>query len=154
VLLEVPGSAGGLAFDDGTGAVMTLVGKNVAFSRFTIPTCFGGIYSVAALEATTTPSCGWGPRTGSRCAPDVRVRHHHVGIVVHQERGSGGADALTYDNDNPLPPVMDGLGRGARSSTAAAPVRVGLPAAAEGQNVYALVNGQVRGPYVVGSAAR
>jgi hypothetical protein len=139
-----------MAFDDGTGAVMTLVGKGVAFSRFTIPTCFGGIYSVACLDGDDDSELWVGTENGAT----LRAKTFESDIITRQIVLPNAVPAapthLTYDNDNPLPPVMDGWVRCPLVNNGGAQYAVGLPAVSVGLNVYAYVNGQVRGPYVVG----
>jgi hypothetical protein len=138
------------AFDDGTGAVMTLVGKGVAFSRFTIPACFGGIYSVAALDSDDDSELWVGTENGVT----LRARTFESDITVKQVVVPNAVPAApthtTYDNDNPLPPIMDAWIRRPLVNQGGAQYATGLPASSVGQNAYALVNGQVRGPYVVG----
>jgi hypothetical protein len=141
-----------LAFDDGTGAVMTLVGKNVAFSRLTIPTCLGGIYSVAALEGDESEL--W---VGTESGITLRARTFESDIVtrhlVIKNANPAAPTRVTYDADNPLPPVMDSWARRPLVNTGGLQYVVGLPAAAEGQSVYLLINGQLRGPLVVAAGA-
>lgn len=146
------------AFDDGTGAVMTLVNRGAglsrqtipAFSRFTIPACFGGIYNVASMDGDDDSELWIGTENGLT----LRARTFESDIVVKQVQILNAAPAapthLTYDADNPLPPVMDGWVRASLVNTGGVQSAAGLPLSTVGQNVYAFINGQVLGPFVVG----
>jgi hypothetical protein len=137
------------AFDDGTGAVMSLVGKNAAFSRLSVPACFGGLYNVAALDGDLDSELWVGTENGVT----LRARSFESDIVVRQVALQNAAPAapthLVYAADNPLPPVMDSWVRAPLVNQGGAQYVVGLPACAVGQNAYVFTNGQVRGPYAV-----
>lgn len=137
------------AFDDGTGAVMTLVGKGVAFSRFSIPARFGGIYSVASLDSDNDSELWVGTENGAT----LRMRTFESDIATKYLSVSNANPSppthIVYDTDNPLPPCMDGWVRRPLVNSGGLQYISGLPATMEMQNAYALVNGQVRGPYVV-----
>jgi hypothetical protein len=142
------------AFDDGTGAVMTLVGKSVAFSRLTIPACFGGLYSVASLD-TDEDSELW---VGTENGVTLRARTFESDIVVKEVQLAAAVPAapmhVKYDGEIPLPPVMDGWVRVALVNQGGVQYAQGLPACSVGQSAYALVNGQVLGPYVVAAGGK
>jgi hypothetical protein len=138
-----------LAFDDGTGAVMTLVGKALGFSRFTIPACYGGIYNVAALEGDGDSELWVGTENGTTLwaqtlESDIVVKRIQLPNAVPLA-----PTHVTYDTENPLPPVMDGWSRRPLVNQGGAQYVAGLSTALVGQNAYALINGQVFGPYAV-----
>jgi hypothetical protein len=150
------------AFDDGTGAVMTLVNRGTglsritipAFTRFTIPAAFGGIYNVASFDGDDDSELWVGTENGVT----LRAKTFESDILVKQILISNANPAapthLVYDNDNPLPPIMDSWVRAPLVNTGGVQSAFGLPAAAVGQNAYAYVNGQIQGPYVVAAGGQ
>jgi hypothetical protein len=138
-----------LALDDGTGAVMTLVGKGVAFSRFTIPACFGGIYNVVALDGDNDSELWVATENGVTLRARTFESDIEVKLVSLLNAVPAAPTHLVYNNDNPLPPVMDAWVRAPLVNTGGAQYVIGLPASSVGQNAYALVNGQVRGPFAI-----
>jgi hypothetical protein len=150
------------AFDDGTGAVMTLVNRGAglsrqtipAFARFTIPACFGGIYNVASLDGDDNSELWIGTENGVTLRAKTFESDIETKEVVLLNAVPAPPTHLQYDKDNPLPPVMDGWVRAALVNAAGVQSASGLPASAVGQNAYALVNGQVFGPYVVAAGGK
>jgi hypothetical protein len=147
--LKSPVQRAVLAMDDGTGAVMTLVGKTVAFSRLTIPACFGGIYNVASLN-TDADSELW---VATENGVTLRAKTFESDILTYEVLVPNAAPAapthFKYNTENPLPPVMDGWVRAPLVNQGGIQYIRGLAACLVGQSVYALINGQVQGPYVV-----
>lgn len=134
------------ALDDGTGAVMTLGGKlGVGWSRFTIPACFGGIYNVASLDGADGSQLWVGTENGvtlrwGSFESDIITKTRFVAKAIPAPDAR-----VDYDNENPLPPVMDSW---VRVGVAADRSTRGLSASLIGQPLFALVNGQLYGPYV------
>lgn len=140
-----------MAFDDGTGAVMSvLTDRRVAFSRLTIPACFGGIYNVAALNSEEDSELWVGTENGvtlwaASFESDIQQKEL-VSPVVYPWASTH----LKYDTETPLPPVMDGWQRLPLVHIGGGVTYVsGLPGCAVGQSAWALVNGQLLGPYAV-----
>jgi hypothetical protein len=137
------------AMDDGTGAVMTLGGKSrVAWSRFTLPAVYGGIYSVAALHGVRGSELFVGTENGVTLHWETFESDILVRTVLIPQAAPAPAIKLVFDSENPLPPIMDGWQRCAINNDTGQQC-VGLSASLVGQNVYALINGQLAGPYPV-----
>lgn len=135
--------------DDGSGAVMTLGGKSgVAWSRFTIPPAFGGIYNVAALHGSLGSELWVGTDNGVTLQWDSFESDIQVPLLSVVTAFPTALARVPYDNANPLPPTMDGWVRCGLASAGGVQWITGLSKACVGWNVYALINGQVRGPYV------
>lgn len=141
-----------LGFDDGSGAVMTLVGKNVAWSRLTLPATFGGIYSTCALDTDRGSELFVGTENGvtlhwtsfeSKIVPKRMVFPQAAAL-----QSAPPPIKILFDNENPLPPVADGWARcGLRNDTGLQVV--GLSASLIGQDAYVYLNGQLIGPIPV-----
>lgn len=133
--------------DDGTGAVMTLGGKiGISWSRFTIPAQYGGIYNVAALDGANGSELWVGMENGVT----LHWNSFESDILVKQRLVPRGTPLppqhITYDTENPLPPVMDGWQRAGLNALGKI---TGLSASAIGLSAHVFVNGQVYGPYPV-----
>lgn len=136
-----------LAMDDGTGAVLTLVGKSVAWSRFTLPAIFGGIYSVAALNGDRNSELWVGTDNGVTLQWDSFESDVQKTVLTEPAVFPAAPTRLAYDFINPLPPVMDGWARCGLANMGGVQWVTGLSTACVGQNVYVLINGQALGPY-------
>lgn len=139
-------------FDDGSGAVMTLVGKNVAWSRFTLPAVFGGIYSTCALDTDRGSELFVGTENGATLHwtsfESKIVPKRTVFPQAATTQSAPPPIKVLFDNENPLPPVADGWARcGLRNDTGLQ--ATGLSAALIGQNAYVYLNGQLIGPLPV-----
>lgn len=138
------------AFDDGTGAVMTIIRTGVvAFSRLTIPACFGGIYSVAALNTDEDSELWVGTENGVTLRAATFESDIEVKEIQLPQAYPAAPIHFKYDTETPLPPVMDGWKRLPLVNRGGAQYVTGLPACAVGQSAWILANGQVNGPYVV-----
>lgn len=138
------------AFDDGTGAVLTLGGKTgQAWSRFTLPAAYGGIYSVAALNGARGSELFVGTENGVtlhwrsfESRPSTRL------LRVAQAAPAAPVKA-NVDPESVLPPVCDGWEhRAVFVVGGVAKVQVGSTSLI-GQSVYAFAQGQMYGPFVV-----
>lgn len=135
-------------FDDGTGAVMSLIGKGVAWSRFTIPSVYGGIYSVAALESNNGSELFVGTENGAT------LHWASFESKISPQRASFPqapplpASKLVFNSETPLPPCMDGWVRCGIRTTAGLHV-YGLSSSFIGQNAWIYFNGQLLGPLPV-----
>jgi hypothetical protein len=145
-----------LAFDDGTGAVATLGGQvGMAWSRFTIPSCFGGIYSVASLDSTEDSQLWVGTENGVTLFYDTFESDitHKTKMVA--QAAPAAPTRVLYDDETPLPPVMDGWTRlgcypdGNHVPLSGVTGRNTTSASLLGQQVYLLSAGQVYGPFLV-----
>lgn len=136
-----------LGFDDGTGAVMTLVGKSLAWSRFTVPAAYGGIYSVCALDSNYGSELFIGCTNGATLHWDSfeskivsRMVFFPAGVPLPPTK-------FIFDPENPYPPVADGWSRCPVVDAASRSIS-GLSASLVGQSVYCFVNGQLTAPIV------
>lgn len=136
-----------MAFDDGTGAVMSLVGKGQAFSRFTLPAQFGGIYNVAALNVDDADSQLWvGTDNGVTLYFDTFESDIISKTVLFDSGDVTPPQRIAYDTENPLPPVMDGWKRLPLLINGAVQYVTGLSVGLSTSSVWIVVNGQVQGP--------
>lgn len=140
------------AFDDGTGGVMTLGGKaGAAWTRFNLPAIFGGIYSVAALDGASGTELWVGTENGvtlhwRSLSSSIIKRQYQIPQVAPLANVK-----VSYDFENPLPPVMDCWIRAGLSNNTGQQV-VNLSSSMAGRPVYALINGQLVGPIVAVAA--
>lgn len=150
------------AFDGGTGAVATPGGAaGMAWSRFTLPDVFGGIYSVAALNTINGSQLWVSTENGVTIYFDLFESDIAKKKMDVLRAAPLSPQHVEYDAETPLPPVMDGWTRvaalrsGARirldgiAGGAGITGRRSVSTSLLGQSVYVLTAGQVYGPYLV-----
>lgn len=151
-LLKTPVQRVVFAFDDGSGAIMTLNANNTqAWSQFTLPAVFGGIYSVAALQTKTGSQLFVGTENGTTLvwtSFESKINNGVTPTLVISQAVPLPPVKIVYDTENAVPPIMDGWFRAAINDDTGTQA-LQLPNSFVGQNMYALVNGNLVGPYPV-----
>jgi hypothetical protein len=100
------------AFDDGTGAMATMTPHfGLTWSRFTIPVEYGGIFSVCGLDVTGGSELYVGTESGITLRwSSVESDITHKSLLV-PAAWPAQPSRMVYDDETPLPPVMDGWER-------------------------------------------
>lgn len=148
-LLKTPVQRVVMAFDDGTGAVMTLNANNTqAWSQFTIPAVYGGIYSVAALQTKSGAQLFVGTENGTTLVWKSFESKISPKILSSPQAAPLAPIKSVQNPENPFPPIMDGWMRVAVTNDLGTQA-IGIPDTLIGQNVWAFIKGQLVGPYPV-----